>query len=103
MKNPTKSIKQRIAKFLHQATSVVLRSYERYLSSDLPEDLNDEPKQPSEFKKFHDAGKSAASHLESLLKLAHATDDSEEQQKKSEEKERKENLQGLMKRADMED
>lgn len=91
MKDTTKIIKRRIAQFLNGATATVVSSYERYLRNDLPEELEDESKRPAEFKKFHDAGKSAASHLESLMKLAQATDDPEErakdeQQQKIEEK-----------------
>ena len=75
MENFTTTIKRRIAQFLNKATAVVVYSYERYLGSDLPEGPDDEAKAPEAFKKFHEAGKSAASHLESLLKLADATAD----------------------------
>ena len=77
MKDTTKIIKKRVAQFLNGATTVVVQSYERYLKTDLPETLEDESKRPEEFKKFHDAGKSAASHLETLMKLANAADDPE--------------------------
>ncbi|MCK5285361.1 MAG: hypothetical protein KAJ86_07235 [Alphaproteobacteria bacterium] len=86
MENLTKRISMRIAQFLNSATAAVVYSYERYLSSDLPETLEEDPKNPSEFKAFHDAGKSAASHLESLLKLVKATEDNSDQQKFTEEK-----------------
>jgi tRNA C32,U32 (ribose-2'-O)-methylase TrmJ len=101
MKNYTKAVKERIARFLNSATSVVLHSYERYLSSDLPEDIEDESKSPEAFKKFHDAGKSAASHLESLLKLAHATHNSEEDEK-DEEQLKRQNTQDAIQKAQQE-
>ncbi|HOO81074.1 MAG TPA: hypothetical protein PK513_01045 [Alphaproteobacteria bacterium] len=99
MENYTKRIKTRIAQFLNSATAVVVQSYERYLSSDLPKNLDDESKGPAEFKKFHDAGKSAASHLESLLKLADATDDSEQQEKIASRREEQENIQARIQSA----
>ncbi|MCB9982433.1 MAG: hypothetical protein H6861_01990 [Rhodospirillales bacterium] len=99
MENFTKTIKKRIAQFLNSATAAVVYSYERYLSSDLPKDIEDDSKKPEAFKKFHDAGKSAASHLESLLKLAAATDDSAEQEKAEAERENRETLQAQMRRA----
>ncbi|MCB1721214.1 MAG: hypothetical protein H6860_04145 [Rhodospirillales bacterium] len=99
MKNYTKIIKERVAHFLNSATAAVVYSYERYLSSDLPGDLEDKSKEPAEFKKFHDAGKSAASHLESLLKLANATDDSDEQEKIEARREQQENLQSQIRSA----
>lgn len=99
MKNYTKTIKHRVAQFLNGATAVVVQSYERYLSSDLSQSLDDEGKGPADFKKFHDAGKAAASHLESLLKLADATDDSAEREKAATERENRETLQAQMRRA----
>ncbi len=93
MENFTKTIKKRVSQFLNEATTAVVHSYARYLGSDLPENLKDPSKGPKTFKEFHDAGKSAASHLESLLKLAHATDNSGQQQKEDDEKQRKHELQ----------
>lgn len=87
MENFTKVIKKRISQFLNSATAAVVHSYERYLSSDFPDDIEDESKKPEEFKKFHDAGKSAASHLESLLKLAKATDEPADRSKEAAEDE----------------
>lgn len=86
MKDPTKIIKHRIAQFLNKATAVVVHSYERYLSTDMPEELDDPSKLPDQFKKFHDAGKSAASHLESLMKLANAAHDPQESEQAESEK-----------------
>lgn len=102
MTNITKTIKNKIADFLHDAASTVLHSYGRYLGSDLPEKVGDPSKKPEDFKKFHDAGKAAASHLESLLKLANATDDPEERKAKQDE-EYHEHTQKLMEQADRED
>lgn len=99
MTNYTKTIKQRIAKFLNSATATVVHSYERYLGEDLPETLEDKSKQPESFKKYHDAGKSAASHLESLLKLANATDDSAAREKAAQENQDQRELQKTMRKA----
>ncbi len=99
MKNFTKIIHRRVAQFLNEATATVVHSYERYLKNDLPKTEGEPPKEPEEFKKFHDAGKSAASHLETLLKLANATDTSKEEQKTAEEDERKQELRTQLKSA----
>ena len=97
MKDPTQIIKHRIAQFLNKATAVVVHSYERYLSSDIPEELDDPSKLPDQFKKFHDAGKSAASHLESLMKLANAAHDPQENEKAESENKRLEQEEAMRK------
>jgi hypothetical protein len=83
MENYTKRIKERVSRFLNGATAAVVRSYGCYLKNHLSK-VPDESKESEDFKKFHDAGKSAASHLESLLKLTNATDDPAERQKEDE-------------------
>ena len=101
MKNYTKAVKERIAQFLNSATAIVVQSYERYLNSELPEGLENDAKGHEKFKKFHDAGKSAASHLESLLKLAHATHDTAEDEK-DEEQLKRQNTQDAIRKAQQE-
>ena len=99
MENFTKTIKKRVSQFLNEATAAVVHSYSRYLGSDLPEDLEDNSKGPKNFKEFHDAGKSAASHLESLLKLAKATDDDHTDLQKQDEKDKERRLQETVQQA----
>jgi len=86
MPNHIKTIKKKLIEFLNSATTTVIQSYGRYLSEDLPTDENEPAKAPGEFKKYHDAGKSAATHLESLMKLVNAADDTKEREKEQEDK-----------------
>ena len=74
MTNPITLMKQSAAQFLRQAAATIMKSYEDYLTFDRPQSDDYDPFDPKTFKAFHDGGKSAASHLETVLKIGSAAE-----------------------------
>ena len=69
MKNLSDDMRERAARFLKAAANIVMRSYGQYLKAS-EDPTTDKIKKAAEFKAFHDAGKSAPSHLEVIMKLS---------------------------------
>lgn len=74
MKNPITLMKRSASNFLRDAAAKIMHSYEEYLTHDRTYDEGEHALDPKNFKAFHDAGKSAATHLETVLKIGTAAD-----------------------------
>ena len=76
MKNPITLMTQSASNFLRSAAAKIMYSYEQYLIHERKgtEENPYDPYDPKNFKAFHDAGKSAATHLETVLKIGNNTD-----------------------------
>lgn len=77
MTNPITTMTYSVTEFLKSATATIMKSYEDYLLHDHKE-MEGHQLEPKNFKAFHDGGKSAASHLEYVLKIGKASGTSDD-------------------------